>query len=162
MYKSRFARSFTASLALVASLLAIPLIRCSTSAASGSGGVRASAATGNCNSSPNPQTPVICITTAGVDPKTILVNSTRNGGGPVTIVMMGPPTTTLGISTSGSCSNVVFSACGHGPVCNATTVPGQAGTCTYTASLNGVTVTDPVIETDTCCGTDTGGKGKPH
>jgi hypothetical protein len=163
MNRSRIARSFTLSLVIVVSVLAIPLIRCSTSTASGSAGSQANAQGNNCKPDTNPQSPQICISSTGVDPKAILVNSKKKGGDHVTIRMTGPPTSTVAITTAaGQCSNVKFPACGSGSQCLAQTDPLITGTCTYSVSLNGSTVTDPTIETDSCCATMIDEPKRPH
>jgi hypothetical protein len=155
MSRNRFARSFAVSLvAAVLVVLAIPLTHCSTSMTPGTdtGMAASSLAAGNnstCVPNTNPNNPVICIATGGVaNPDTITMNKQDNGVGNPIIWRSagGGGTLTLNLS----CPQIETPTC-HGSICIARTNPSSQGTCTYTATLDGVTGTDPIIVTDNCC-----------
>jgi hypothetical protein len=169
MNQSRIARSFTVSLAIVGSILIIPLIRCTSTGSGGPASSRSFAAGTTCPGSGNPANPVICFDSSGNPNQKNTQSNSHNNASAVSIQLSGPAGSHLNAGgVSGQCNNVRFlpncSQPNNGPICKANTVTTTGTyaneTCTYTASVNGVTGTDPTIETDTCCGTGTDTDGK--
>lgn len=171
MSRNRFARSFAVSLAAITTIFAIPLMHCSTNTTSTTDtGARArltaDGGPGGCNSSTNPNSPIICIATDGsATPATVTAHQRMSNGAAVPILFKtASGTGTLNISLT-SCSQITLgNGCGHGPTCNAQTVTNVNGTCTYSASVNGAAAADPIIVTDNCCptGTETRGNSTEH
>jgi hypothetical protein len=157
MNEPRIARSFFVSLAVIGSVLAVPLVRCtSTTAPKAAATPRRQSLSGPPSCGVNdPFGPVICIGPDGnpaPDQKTVSAHS-QNGPHAVPIVVMGPAGSVLQVNTR-TCPQVHFSpSCtdDHGDVCAGVTVIGTSGPCTYFATVDGVTGTDPIVDTDTCC-----------
>jgi hypothetical protein len=164
MPSNRFGRSFAVSFGAIVALFAIPVMHCSTTTTPATDtGARALSADGggSCGSSTNPFAPIICIASDGsATPNSVLAHSKNNMGANPIVFKTANGTGTLAISTT--CSQISLgSGCGHGPVCNARTVPEVTGTCTYSASVNGSTPADPIIVTDNCCPSTTETLGRP-
>ena len=158
MSRQSYARSLAISIAAIVAVCAIPLMHCTTSTTTPGTdtGARATALTdsggGTCNSSTNPYSPIICIAADGTaTPSNVTIHSHNNNATNPVIFKTAGGSGTLTITLT-SCSQITLgSGCGSGPVCNAQTVDGVTGTCTYSASVNGSTPADPIIVTDNCC-----------
>lgn len=157
MSRNRFVRSFAVSLIAVFAVFALPLMHCSTNTTSStdtgarSASLAAADVTGSCASSTNPYSPVVCISSDGTaNPSSLTMHSHNNNSANPLVFRTVSGGGTLTISTT--CSQISLgSGCGSGPVCNAQSVPGNTGTCTYSASVSGGAPADPIIVTDNCC-----------
>ncbi|HWS71089.1 MAG TPA: hypothetical protein VN605_03200 [Thermoanaerobaculia bacterium] len=140
---------------VIGAVFAIPLMHCATNTTPGTDtGLRARSFTepGSARCTPNPDSnnPVICIDTAGVAvPDRVAMHSHDHGvGNPILWrTADGGGTLTLNLS----CPGVVEQPICHGPICTSRATPITDGTCSYTAVVNGVGGSDPIIVTDNCC-----------
>lgn len=155
MSRNRFARRFAVSMVAVASLLAVFLMRCSTSTAAPPAtdtGFQAAKLSGDagaaCAPSSNPNNPVICIASDGTanPPSLAMHNNDHGAGNPIIWRADGGGALALNLT----CPQIDPPSC-NGPICIGRTNPQSSGTCTYTASVNGVAGSDPIIVTDNCC-----------
>lgn len=153
MSRNRFARSFAVSMVVaVFAVLAIPLMHCSSSMTPGTdtgmAAKRVAATETECTPNTSPNNPVICIRSDGTaNPDWIRMNKMDHGvGNPVIWRTDGGGKLTLNLT----CPEIGPPNC-RGGICIATTNPDVAGTCTYTATVDNVTGTDPIIVTDNCC-----------
>jgi len=165
MPRNRFARSLAVSMVVAAfAVLAIPLTHCSTnSTPTTDTGVRANALAGTaesagCSPRPSPTDPVICIASDGTaTPDTLRMNNNDHGvGNPIIWRADGGRRLSINVN----CPQVETPSC-NGPICIGRTTPAADGPCTYTATIDGTTGTDPIIVTDQCCpapGTERPGK----
>jgi hypothetical protein len=158
MSNTRITRSFAVSLvAAVLVVVAMPLMHCSTNTTSGTDtGAQATSLAadsgGSCKPSSNKFSPIVCIASDGsANPTNFTMHSHNNSNANPIIFKTTGGSGKLTISLT-SCSQITLgSGCGSGPVCNAQTVPGVTGTCTYSASVDGSAPADPIIVTDNCC-----------
>jgi hypothetical protein len=158
MNKARIARSFTVSLTIVGSIFIIPLIRCASTSSGSPTSRTFRTPVADCAGAGDRKNPIVCIDSQGnpFSGQKRTFSNGRNTTNAVPIVFIGPVGSVLKVGASGPCQNVAFSPiCGDsvGNICTAVTVTEMTGTCTYTASVNNVTGTDPTIETDNCCAT---------
>jgi hypothetical protein len=152
MSRNRFARSVAVSLVALVALFTILLTHCTTSTAPATDtGVHPNPiVTGAdaCVPSSNPNNPVICIAPDGVaDPDRLVMHARDHRvGNPIIWRSRDGAALTLNLS----CEQVVTPNC-NGPICIAHTNPEFTGTCSYTATVGGLTGSDPIIVTDNCC-----------
>jgi len=167
MPRNRFAVRLAVSAAVTVAVCVLPLVHCSTNTSAATGkapaGARVLAEGFPCVPSTNPFAPVVCISAGGIaDPDNVVVHSHADGLVPNRIVFLNATGSgRLSIRMGAGCTSLDARSltCTAG-TCSVLTIPQAAKQCDYTASIDGVMGSDPIIVTDNCCPTTTGEEGK--